>query len=400
MWSRSAAAGDAGELTVGMSLLTQAPDQFTGTASYVRGLLREFARPGGQIAIHGLCNEHALAVFADCAAPRVRLTGADGFRIGSSRARRAAALAGSLVRPARVTRQFARDVSVVHYPLTLGVPWADLPTVLSLHDVQHHDLPQHFSAATRLARRILYDAPARRATLVITLSEHSKRRIVATVGVDEERVVVIPLAADRTRFRPEPEPRDDELTAGLPARYVFYPATLWPHKNHLLLLDAFARVADDELHLVLCGAPFGRLEEVFAAAAASGVGDRVHHLGFVADDRLPAIYRRATALVFPTTYEGFGAPTLEAMASGCPVASSLAGPLAEICDEAAVVLQPDDPAQMAAAIEAVTHDAPLRAQVRAAGLERAAQFSWERSASQHVAVYRRARELHAARASG
>lgn len=383
-----------------MSLLTQAPDQFTGTASYVRGLLGEFGRPGLEIGVHALCNQHALALFADCASARVRLTGAAGFRVGSSRAARAAALARSLARPSPVTRQFAPDVAVVHYPLTLGVPWTDLPTVLSLHDVQHHDLPQHFSPATRLVRRILYDSPARRATLVVTLSEHSKRRIVATVGVDEERVVVIPLAADRTRFRPEPGARDEELAEALalPARFVFYPATLWPHKSHIALLDAFARIADDELHLVLCGAPFGRLEEVLEAAAARGVGNRVRHLGFVSDDALPAIYRHATALVFPSTYEGFGAPTLEAMASGCPVATSLAGPLAEICGGAAQVLEPGDPEQMALAIGAITTDAQLRSRLRTAGLERAAQFSWATSARAHIEVYRRARELHATRA--
>lgn len=287
---------------------------------------------------------------------------------------RAAALGTSLIRPGRVTRQFAREVTVVHYPLTLGVPWADPPTIVSLHDVQHHDLPEHFSAATRLARRVLYEAPARRATLVVTLSEHSKRRIVARLGIDPAHVTVIPLAADHGRFRPAPDPRDEQLAAELrlPARFVFYPATLWPHKNHLRLLDAFARVADLEMHLLLCGAPFGRLEEIRAAAAARGVGARVRHLGFVADDALPAIYRRATALVFPSTYEGFGAPTLEAMASGCPVASSLSGPLGEICGGAAEELRPDDPAQMAAAIDAVTTDEGLRTRLCGAGIERAA----------------------------
>jgi glycosyltransferase involved in cell wall biosynthesis len=384
--------GDA--LTVGMSLLTQGVDQFTGTASYVRALLREFSFAATGVDVDALCNEHALAVFGGCASSSVRLTRAEGFRVGTSRAMRAAALATSLVRPGPIMRQFASEVSVVHYPLTLGVPRTDLPTVVSLHDVQHHDLPHHFSAGSRLARRVLYDAPARRATFVVTLSEHSKRRIVATVGIDEGRVVVIPLAADRTRFRPEPDVGDEELAAvlGLPKRFVFYPATLWPHKNHIRLLDAFARVSDGDLHLVLCGATFGRLDELVAAAAARGIGGRVRHLGFVSERALPMIYRRAQALVFPTTYEGFGAPTLEAMASGCPVACSLSGPLAEICGGAAEVLQPDDPMQMAVAIAAITSDQELRGRLRSAGLERASEFSWARSAQAHIDVYRRARE--------
>jgi glycosyltransferase involved in cell wall biosynthesis len=391
--SSSATAGNDAALTLGMSLLTQAPDQFTGTASYVRGLLREFARPERGISVHGLCNEHALRAFGDCASAEVRLAAVPGFRIGTSRAMRAMRLARSLVQPARVTRQFAPEVSVVHYPLTLGVPWTDLPTVLSLHDVQHHDLPHHFTAATRLARRILYDAPARRATFVVALSEHAKRRIIDTAGVAEDRIVVIPLAADQTRFRPGPRADDEELVArlALPQRYVFYPATLWPHKNHIGLVDALARI-DDDLHLVLCGASFGRLDAVLAAAAQRGVEHRVRHLGFVSAETLPVIYRRAAALVFPSTYEGFGAPILEAMASGCPVASSMAGPLAEICAGAAAVLEPDDPAQMAKAISAVTSDEPLRLRLRAAGLQRAGEYSWSRSAQAHLDVYRRAVE--------
>ena len=391
----SSGADQPAELTVGLSLLTQGAHQFTGTASYVRGLLREFAREPLGVGVHALCNEHALRAFGGCARGNVRVTPATGLRVGTSRARRAATLARALVRPATVSRQFSPSVSVVHYPLTLGVPWTALPTVLSLHDVQHHDMPQHFSMVARLTRQILYDAPARRATLLVTLSEHSKERIVATLEIDPARVTVIPLAADHDRFRPHPDPREEELVAALclPKRFLFYPATLWPHKNHLRLLDAFARVKDPQLHLLLCGAPFGRLEEIRAAAARHGIADRVRHLGFVADDVLPAIYRRATALVFPTTYEGFGAPTLEAMASGCPVASSLSGPLAEICAGAAEVLEPQDPAQMAAAISAVTTDEELRSRLRQAGIERAAQFSWARSARAHADVYRRARDV-------
>lgn len=381
-------------LVVGMALLTQGAEQFTGTATYVRELLAQLGQSADRVHLELLCNEHALDAFAGCASPGVVLKPAHGHRAGTSRARRAVGLARARILPRALRRQLA-DVHVVHYPLTLGVPSVRLPTVLSLHDVQHHDMPQYFSRSALLWRRIYYDAPASRATLIHTLSRYSKGRIVDRLGIDPGRVVVIPLAVDPRRFGPEELAGDAELALALnlPRRFVFYPATLWPHKNHLELLDAMSLVKDGDLHLVLCGAAFGRRREILAAAASRGLADRVHHLGPISDAALPAVYRRATALVFPSTYEGFGVPPLEAMASGCPVASSRAGPLPEVCGDAAAVLAPGDPRQMAGAIERICNDAPLRAQLRDAGLKRAAGFSWGQVAEAHIHAYRRAAEL-------
>lgn len=379
-----------------MSLITQGAEQFTGTATYVKELLAEFAMRPGALRVEVLCNEHAARHLESSVSDVVRLTRTAGPRIGSTRAGRAVALVGARANSRRLARRFSPDVGLIHYPLTLGVPSVRLPTILSLHDVQHHDLPEHFSRAERLWRRLFYDGPASRATLVHTLSEYSKSRIVARLGVHPDRVVVIPLAVDHQRFRPAASAHESEmlLPLRLPARFLFYPATLWPHKNHLQLLAALAAVDDDALHLVLCGGAYGRLSHVLDAAARLGVGDRVRHLGFVSDRALPAVYRRATALVFPSTYEGFGAPPLEAMASGCPVASSRAGPLAEVCGEAALELVPDDAGQMAGAITRLVADEALRSQLRQAGLQRAAAFSWAAVADAHLLAYARASALH------
>jgi len=380
------------DLVVGMSLLTQAADQFTGTATYVRELLLEFGQRTGHVRVHGLCNRHALANFNGCSSPAVKLTAAN-YPMGDNRATRALAVTAARLTARRLARQFADDACVVHYPLTLDVPSVRLPTVLTLHDVLHHDLPQHFSSAGRLWRRICYDAPARRATLVHTVSMFSKARIVDRLGVDADRVVVIPHGVDHLRFKPEPDNRDEALLESfdLPDRFLFYPATLWAHKNHLKLLDALKLVEEQELHLVLCGATVGRLQEILAAAEQRGLAQRVCHLGFVADAALPAVYRRAIALAFPSMYEGFGTPPLEAMAAGCPVASTLVGPLAEVCGGAAIELIPDDPRQMAEAIDLIAGDLQLRARLRAAGLEHAATFSWARAADAHLDAYTRAR---------
>lgn len=383
------------EIVLGMSLLTQGAEQFTGTATYVRELLREFGRRPGQVRVEALCNEHAMVTFAECAADSVALKLAHTPRISRSRAGRAVALSRMRLSPGRFAGQLSSDVQVIHYPLTLGVPRFRLPTVLSLHDVQHHDLPEHFSRGERLWRRVFYDAPAGRAGLVHTLSEYSKLRIAERLDIDPDNIVVIPLAVDHRRFRPAHEVDDDELLAplDLPARFLFYPATLWPHKNHLTLLEALSQADDAEVHLVLCGATFGRLDQLLAAAARVGIGDRVRHVGFVSEAVLPAMYRRAAALIFPTTYEGFGAPVLEAMASGCPVASTLVGPLPEVRGDAALDLVHDDPRQIAGAIDRIVGDQALRTTLRAAGLNQSRRFSWSATADAHLAAYVRASAL-------
>jgi glycosyltransferase involved in cell wall biosynthesis len=283
-------------------------------------------------------------------------------------------------------------VQVIHYPLTINVPPVTGPSVMTLHDIQHHELPEMFAPHQRLWRKLVYDRPAQRSTMVITDSEFSRRRIISLIGVDPDRVVTVHLGVDGERFHPSPGEDDERVLAALslPERFVVYPASLWRHKNHERLLEALARVPDTSLHLLLTGASFGRVPELMALAERLGIAERVRHVGFVSDDVLPALYRRAAALVFPSLYEGFGAPPLEAMASGCPVASSLATSLAEVCGDAALELVPDDVGQMTEAITAVVGDGELRDSLRARGLEQARRFSGAAAADAHVAVFREA----------
>jgi glycosyltransferase involved in cell wall biosynthesis len=291
--------------------------------------------------------------------------------------------------PARIADQFSDDRQLIHYPLTSNIPRMRKPTVTTLHDIQHHELPELFAPHQKLWRRFVYDRAARRSTVVITDSDHARGKIVEVLGLDPERVVTIHLGVDHERFTAEPGAADETLDLPV-SRFILYPASLWRHKNHGNLLEALARTADPDLHLVLTGATFGHLHDLQSQAARLRIADRVHHLGFVSDEALPAVYRRATAVVFPSRYEGFGAPPLEAMACGCPVASSLKAALAEVCDGAVEPLQPDEPEQMAQAITRITTDDELRKSLRARGFEQAAKFSWRAAADAHLAVYRRA----------
>jgi glycosyltransferase involved in cell wall biosynthesis len=186
------------------------------------------------------------------------------------------------------------------------------------------------------------------------------------LGLDPARVRPIHLGLDHSRFRPDPAvPREE---------FLLYPALPWPHKNHARLFEAFARVRSRRpgLRLVLTG---------WGKAAPEGVEAR----GRVSPDELVSLYRRAAALVFPSLYEGFGQPPLEAMACGCPVACSNAASLPEVVDDAARLFDPKSVEDMAAAIEDVL-EAPEEWAKR--GLERAKLFSWDECARRHEEVYR------------
>ncbi|MFC7496035.1 MULTISPECIES: glycosyltransferase family 4 protein [unclassified Nocardioides] len=268
-------------------------------------------------------------------------------------------------------RRALRSADVVHYPLSApappaprGVPWA-----VTLLDVQHHDLADLFSRAELLYRTLTYDRPARRAAAVLTISEFSKQRIVHHLGVDPDRVHVAHLGVDTSHFEPVVGDRED---------FVLYPARGWPHKNHRALIEAMRLVREEqpELRLVLTG---GGLDDL------GGLPDWVDRRGLVSREELLSLYQRASCLVFPSRYEGFGLPPLEAMASGCPVAAANAGSLPEICGDAAVMFDPEDVRDIARAVLDARSRGP---ELAARGLDRCRQFTWAACADVHRGVYR------------
>ena len=381
-------------LRVALSLLSQDDAQYTGTWTFVRELLRRFRDPDG-VSVDVLCMPATRARLAPEVGAGVALWTARSVQRGSPRVRRAATLAGLHGHRGWPPAGGPGASEVVHYPLTLPVPRCRLPHVVTVHDLQHRDLPKNFTGAQRAWRAVMYERAARRATVVIADSEHTRRRVIELLGLAEDRVLTSHLAVDRVTFRPQSQPGDEAILAELrlPRPYLLYPASLWPHKNHRALLEALRRMRDQSISLVLTGATFGREAELRRWTDELGLGERVRHLGLVAPDRLPVLYRHARALAFPSSYEGFGMPPLEAMASGCPVASSLATSLREVVGSAALPLDPTDPAQMADVLERLCGDEQLRSRLRSAGLDRAAEFSWDAAQAMHVAAYRLAREL-------
>jgi len=342
---------------IAIGLLTLAPGRSGGSEQYARALC---AHLGG-----GLDYRVVTSPLAPDAGGPLPTIVAPEFVSPSSKGARLAATARAAVDP-RLRRHF-RGASVVHYPVTVPLPPLRVPTVVSLLDLQHRELPQLFSRAERAYRAVAYDLAAKRADRVVTLSEFVRRRAIELLGLDPERVIAIHLAVDHARFHPGNEERE---------QFLLYPAQPWPHKNHARLFEAFSllRAERPELRLVLTGAgEFG------------AVPDGVEVLGRVAFDELPALYRRASALVFPSLSEGFGIPLVEAMASGCPVACASAGSLPEIGGDAARSFDPYDVEAVADGVRAVLDDPePWRER----GLARAAQFSWDANARAHEAVYR------------
>jgi glycosyltransferase involved in cell wall biosynthesis len=260
------------------------------------------------------------------------------------------------------------QVDVVHYALTVPVPRSDAPSVVTLHDIQHRDLPDFFGPARRSFRRIAYDRAARAASAVVVPSDFVRQRALELLGLDPERVHVIPFAIDHTVFRLGEEEREP---------FLLYPARPWPHKNHNRLFEAFASLRETrpQLRLVLTGGGLERLDPL---------PDGVESLGSVSAEALAALYRRAACLVFPSLYEGFGLPPLEAMASGCPVAAADVGAIPEVCGKAAVLFDPTDAESIAAGILEANHRTD---ELRGRGLARAASFTWDETARRHETVY-------------
>jgi glycosyltransferase involved in cell wall biosynthesis len=360
---------------VALSLLTLFPGKSGGTETIVRALVRELARADGPDRFTLLTTPRVERALAPAGLPTVR---AARYRDGESAPARLGAMTAAALAPRAVALGLPADVDVVHYPVTIPIPRAPTATVVSLHDMQHHEHPEFFSAPERVFRRFAYDRAAMSADRVVTLSEHARAQIVERLGIPGERVDVAHCGVDHERFTPEPT--DVDATLDLPERYLVYPANLWPHKNHERLLRAFVRADVPELHLVLTGQTYGRRLALPDA--------RVRHLGHVPADWLPALYRRATAAVFPSLFEGFGMPPIEAMACGTPAAVSDRGATAEVCGDAALRFDPEDEEPIADAIRRIVEDGAAREQLRERGLQRAARYRWDGFAAVHLEAYR------------
>jgi glycosyltransferase involved in cell wall biosynthesis len=283
-------------------------------------------------------------------------------------------------------------VRVVHHAGGTMPPIRTAPGIVTLHDLQPITHPERFGLVKRTYIRLLAPRSLRAAAAVVCLTDFTARDAVGIAGIDPARVRLVPCGVDDPGPGPDPLVQEAVLERhGLLGHpFVLYPAITYAHKNHETLVAAFARLAADhpDARLVLTGGEGSFEPVVRAAVAAYGLTGSVVRTGRIPEDELDVLYRRAALMAFPSRYEGFGLPVLEAMVRGCPVVASRVGGLPSVAGDAAVLVDPLDAGAWAEAIADLL-DAPDRRTVLSRrGAERARRFRWPDAAESLAAVYR------------
>jgi glycosyltransferase involved in cell wall biosynthesis len=285
-------------------------------------------------------------------------------------------------------RARALGVELLHFPALVIPPRLSLPLVVTVNDAMALRRPEWFTHANALQQRLA--APGlRRADLVLCPSRHAAADVAELYGIDEARLAVVPWGVDE-RFTPGPVDAALHERLGLDGGYLLAVGTLQPRKNLQAALRAFELLAAEGLdhRLAIVGARGWRDDELARRLRDSPASARIVAPGRLDDDELVSLYRGASCLVFPSRYEGFGLPPLEAMACGTPVVCSGMTSLPEVVGDAAITVDPDSPGELAKAI-ARALDPAVAAMFAARGRERAARFTWARAAELTVAAYRR-----------
>jgi alpha-1,3-rhamnosyl/mannosyltransferase len=309
---------------------------------------------------------------------------------GTSRALRVAAESTWLAHQAR-----AEGIDLMHH---LGGTMPSRragPGMVTIHDLQPFSSPEHFSRVKRAYLTAIVPGSVRRAEVVVTLSEFTRQDVAERIGIEPDRIRLVSPGID------PPAPIDERAIErvrahhGLGRRPFFlYPAITYPHKNHINLVRAFASIAaaDPDPLLVLTGGVAGAEPELRAEIVRLRLSDRVVRTGRIPADDLEALFSSATAVTFPSRYEGFGLPALEAMSRGVPVIASSSTALPEVVGDAGLLVDPDDIDGWSEAMTMLLGDRDRSGDLVARGRERAARFSWSASAEALVAAYRCGRE--------
>jgi glycosyltransferase involved in cell wall biosynthesis len=351
-----------------------------GIGTYIRNLLRQLARLDQETEFVLLCRSADQAALASIG---------ENFRAVAERAGNYS-IAEQVAIPLALRRE---AVTLFHAPHYVLPPLVPCRSVVTIHDCIHLMFPQYLPNrfALRYARTSMALA-SKRATRVITVSESSKRDLLRFFETDPAKIAVIPNAYDE-RFAIEPREEDVVRVREryqLHDEFVLYAGNVKPHKNLERLIEAFDLVRKrglDHLKLVLIGDEISKYAALRRAVHQNQLHKYVRFLGYLPEETLAVMYRLAGVFVFPSLYEGFGLPPLEAMASGTPVVTSNVSSLPEVAGDAAVLVDPYDPQAIADGIFRVLTDEALRRDLRRKGLARARQFSWEQSVRRIRDIY-------------
>lgn len=360
-------------MRIGVNLLYFRPGAVGGSETYLRNVLGHLANGDHEVILY--CWEGALSSLHGLGAARAL------FRGTPWRPRRLIHEIGSIPAACR-----SDCIDVLWSPGNFALPRRldGIPQVATIHDLQHAHLPEYFGLATRLYRTHAFRWTLRVSERVIAISEFTRQGLISLYSADPSRVVTIHLGAERRPAPTASERAEARRLYGLPKQYVYYPASLWPHKNHELLLQALAaarRRSGVDLSLVLTGADQGRAEWLRALTRRLGLELVVRYLGFVPTRDVRAILAEAALLAFPSRFEGFGLPPLEAMALSVPVVAANRASIPEVVADAAVLIAPDDVGAWADALCRLATDHYARSNLVARGHENVGRFAWERCAS-------------------
>jgi len=277
----------------------------------------------------------------------------------------------------------------LHYTRPFGMPCA---SVVTFHDMTFFLHPRLHTRAKRIFFRLAMQISARRADALIADSESTRQDAIRLLGIHPQKIYTALLGVDEA-YRPISDQRALEavqLKYNLPADFILYVGLVEPRKNLPLLVRAFRNLIDLKIdtHLVLAGRFGWMYTEVLQLIDTLGVKDRVSLIGYVPSEDLPLVYNLASVFVYPTLYEGFGLPALEAMACGLPVITTEISSLPEIVGDAGMLVPVNDETALTQAIQAVLTDQALSQRLATLGTERASQFTWERTAQKTLQVYR------------
>jgi glycosyltransferase involved in cell wall biosynthesis len=377
-------------MRIGVNLLYLIPGEVGGTETYAREMLRALAQCAPEDRRVLFCNRENRRSFGG-------MPGTEVVECPVTARRRAARV---LFEQLRLPRRAAQaGVDVLWSPGYTAPFRAPCPQAVTIHDVQYRHHPEDFSRAELAAMRLFVWISCRRARGVITASRNSADDLARLNGVPPERIAVTPYGVSEFFTAPEAEARRRTLTAeaGVRAPFILTVANSYPHKNLAGLVAAFARIEKDSPHdLVVVG--HARRGEAEVQTAMRLVADpaRVRRLRGVPPELLRALYQSAELFVFPSLFEGFGLPVIEAMAAGAPVACSDIPTLREVAGDAAAFFDPRDAESTAEALRALLEDPQQRDTLAARGRERARAFTWERTARATREVFLRLAEGRAA----
>jgi len=282
-------------------------------------------------------------------------------------------------------------LDIFHSPDFVLPPVRRAKTMLTVHDLSFIRYPQCADANLRAYLNKVVPRSVHRADLVLADSQSTKDDLAELLDVDADKIEVVYPGVEE-RFHPiEDQSHLKEVREryNLPPRFVLGLGTLQPRKNFTRLIEAFAdlRFAISDLHLVIAGGKGWLYEEIFATVERLGLEEKVVFPGFVADEHLPALYNLAGLFVFPSLYEGFGLPPLEALACGTPIVTSNASSLPEVVGEAGLMVKATDTDALAEAMQRVLEDNALREEMIARGMEQARKFTWQKTAAKLLSLY-------------